>query len=423
MAIEILQALNASSAPADRFVDQWFRQRRFAGSKDRREIKDLVYTVMRRRRDLAWRARCDETDFRLTTIAALAHGWGWSHSDFEAAFDGQGYGPPALSENEVEIIEGFEARDAEADTMPPAVAGNFPDWLASDLEARFGADLGPEITALNGRAPVDLRVNTLKASLDDARAALLAEGVEAETCELSPLALRLGERRRITGTEAFRNGMVEVQDEAAQVASLLVDARPGMQVADVCAGAGGKSLALAAAMENSGQIQAWDVDSARLERLKERAVRAGARNIQTARIKADGGGLFEQMAGRFDRVLLDLLCSGTGTWRRNPESKWRLDAETLDRQILRQRDISQRAAVLVKPGGRLVYATCSVLARENRDQINNFLELHADFRLLPVADIWPVALGAAPTPGECLELSPHRNNTDGFFTAVLEKIE
>ncbi len=421
MTIEILDALAATSKPADRFVDRWFRDRRFAGSGDRREISELVYAVLRRRAELAWRTQGLQGN-RALVLAALGLISGWTKDQFEQAFDGGVHRPPPLTQAELALIDGIDADRGDNPEMPPDVMGNYPKWLETDLAERFGDGLAEEMAAMNERAPVDLRVNTLKSDRKRVLAALAAEDIEAEACPLSPLGVRLTGRRRITGTKAFRGGWMEVQDEAAQLAALLVDARPDHQIADVCAGAGGKTLALAAAMENKGQIQAWDVDAGRLERLRERAERAGARNIQTRRISASDASVFSDRQERFDRVLLDLPCSGTGTWRRNPETKWRLDAETLERQIKRQRAITARAAGMVRPGGRLVYATCSILERENDEQIAWFLGEQPDFTVVPASTIRPEGVaGEIPGTGDFLKLTPAANGTDGFFTAVLER--
>ncbi len=421
MTIEILDALAATSKPADRFVDRWFRDRRFAGSGDRREISELVYAVLRRRAELAWRAR-DLPGNRALVLAALGLVSGWTGDQIKQAFDGGIHRPTPLTEAEIALVDGIDSGGGHDTDMPPDVVGNYPKWLEPELAERFGGALGVEMAAMNERAPVDLRVNTLKSDRTRVLAALAAEDIEAEACSLSPLGVRLKGRKRITGTKAFRGGWMEIQDEAAQLAALLVDARPDHQIADVCAGAGGKTLAMAAAMENKGQIQAWDVDAGRLERLRERAERAGARNIQTRRISATDGGVFSDRRERFDRVLLDLPCSGTGTWRRNPETKWRMDADALDRQIKRQRAITSRAAEMVRPGGRLVYATCSILNRENDEQITWFLAEHDDFRVLPAMSIRPAGIGDnVPETGDYLKLTPASNGTDGFFTAVLER--
>jgi len=282
---------------------------------------------------------------------------------------------------------------------------------------RFEDDLMDQMSAMNERAAVDLRVNTLKTNRDDALAALAEAGFDAEPGTKSLQGIRLNDRKRITGTALYIDGGVEIQDEAAQLCAALVDAQPGQTVLDACTGAGGKALALAAAMNNKGHIEAWDVDDRRLERLLPRLDRAGIKIVSARKVRADGSDLYPDYQGAFDRVLIDAPCSGTGTWRRNPETKWRLTAETLQHNVDRQAKIMKRAADLVKPGGRLIYATCSVLDCEGADQIHAFLSLQPDFSVLPVSEIW----SGADAGSDFLKLSPHSNGTDGFFVAVLAR--
>lgn len=420
MTIDILDALSATRQPADRFVERWFRNRRFAGSGDRNYIADFVFAILRRWGELCW--WCGSEAHRALVIAGLVRLQNWAEDEFEAAFDGENHRAGALTAEERDLVRKISSHEARPDDMPPAAAGSFPDWLGPDLEARFGPRLIDEMAALNERAPVDLRVNTLKSDRDGALAALAGEGIEAEPCKLSPLGLRLVGRRRVTATRAFKSGLVEVQDEAAQLAALIVGAEPGQQVGDVCAGAGGKTLALAAAMNNSGQIHAWDVDGPRLEAMKERLQRAGVRNVQGRRVTAGAGPDYAALAGKLDRVLVDAPCSGSGTWRRNPETKWRLDAETLERQVARQRDLLVQFAELVKPGGRLVYATCSILGREGGEQIDWFCKRRPDFKIVPLAAVWAETIKTpCPPSGDYLNLSPATNGTDGFFAAVLQR--
>jgi 16S rRNA (cytosine967-C5)-methyltransferase len=419
MSMDILRALEASPRPADRLIDQWFRDRRFAGSGDRRFISELVYQILRRRSELNWLIDGQKTgnEIRAKVIAALVHLLDWSVADLDKAFSGEGHNPESLSDPERSMCEQVLLRRDQ--DMPLPVLGNFPDWLLPHLSRRFEDDLASQMTAMNQRAPVDLRVNSLQATRDDVLAELATEGFEARASARSPLGIRLHDRKRITGTRLFKSGDVEVQDEAAQVCAALVDAQPGQKVLDACAGAGGKALALAADMNNEGHIEAWDVDDRRLARLLQRLERAGVKNVSARKVRADGDDLYPDYQGAFDRVLIDAPCSGTGTWRRNPETKWRLTAETLDHNVSRQAKILNRAADLVKPGGRLIYATCSVLDCEGADQINALLSLQPDFSILPVSDVWPEASDTS----EFLRLSPGSDDTDGFFVAILARAD
>jgi len=422
MTIDILDGLAQSRQPADRFVERWFRQRRFAGSGDRNYISDFVFAILRRWGELAWLAGRENGGeaHRDLVIAGLARLQDWDEAAFDKAFDGESHRAAALTAAERALLGRIVDQPEPPADMPISAQGSFPDWLTAELEARFGDNLKAEMAVMNDRAPVDLRVNTLKTDRESAQAALAAEGIEAEATALSPLGLRLVGRRRVTATEAFKSGLVEVQDEAAQLASLIVAAEAGQQIGDVCAGAGGKTLALAAMMDNQGQIHAWDVDAPRLEQLQVRLQRAGVRNVQSKRVTSGSGPDYAALIGKLDRVLVDAPCSGTGTWRRNPETKWRLDRETLDRQIARQRDLLVHFAELVKPGGQLIYATCSVLDCEGEEQIDWFTTRRPDFKVVPIADVWRDTIGTpCPFDGDYLNLSPAANGTDGFFAAVL----
>ncbi|MDP6066387.1 MAG: RsmB/NOP family class I SAM-dependent RNA methyltransferase [Alphaproteobacteria bacterium] len=418
-AIELLEAIAAEppsgGRPADRVVAEWFRRRRYAGSKDRRAISGQVYAVLRRRAEFEWlldQAGVEATPRRLVLGLTLGEGL-----DAAELFDGSQYGAAALSAEETAFCQ------APPDTgaMPDWARASFPAWLEPGLRTQFGDDLIAEMAALNQRAPLDLRVNTLKADRQAALEALAGEDIAAQPGPWSPLCLRLENRERITHTRAFREGLVEVQDEGVQLIALLVAAGPRQQVVDLGAGAGGKTLALSAAMANSGQIYALDSDPRRLGRMKERLLRAGTRNVQSRVVEEEGS--FEDLVGAADRVLLDAPCSGLGTWRRNPDFKWRLTAEVLAAEVTRQRHLLERAATLVKPGGRLVYATCSLLAAENREQAEWFAATQADFRPLAVAEVWrDVIGGSCPTTDTTLMLTPLRHGTDGVFVAIFERL-
>jgi 16S rRNA (cytosine967-C5)-methyltransferase len=416
-AIELFAAVSAARAAADQVTGDWFRARRYAGAKDRRAIADLVYAALRRRAEIGWRlerAGAEPTP-RLLVMGAA----GLPADELERLCDGSRFAPAALAVAELAALRAL-AEPPPAD-LPDWVRGKYPEWLDDSLKSRFGAELVAEMAALDARAPLDLRVNALKGERAAALEALRADGFAAEPTPFSPLGIRLPTGTRLETHPLVRAGWLEPQDEAAQIASLLVDARPGMQVVDYCAGAGGKTLALAAAMHNRGQIYAFDRDAARLARLKPRLQRAGVRNVQTHRL-GGGDGPLAGLAASADRVLVDAPCSGTGTWRRNPEARWKLTPEILARQCELQRQLLAEAAPLVRPGGRLVYATCSILVEEDEAPVELFLASHPDFALVPVTDVWAAAVGGAcPVPGPYLLLTPRRHGTDGFFAAVLER--
>jgi 16S rRNA (cytosine967-C5)-methyltransferase len=401
-AIEILCALETSAQPADHLLREYFRARRYAGSKDRAAVAERVYAILRRRAALAWRMGGDAP--RRLAIAALIDD-GLAVADIAALFGG-GYGPAPLSEAELQAI-GMPP----ADEPPLWVRCGFPAFLETELSRAFGADLPAAMAAMGGRAAIDLRVNTLKSSREDVAAGLVAEGFAVTPTPFSPFGLRLppGEKAgKLSMSAAFVSGLFEFQDEAAQIAALLCGVKPGMAVLDLAAGAGGKTLALAAMMENRGEIVAHDIAPQRLHQLEVRAARAGVRIVRTTS---------EPVSGRFDMVLVDAPCSGTGTWRRQPELCWRLTPELLAQRMAVQDALLDQAAGLVRPGGRLVYATCSVLPCENEDRIAGFLNRHSGFEVVAAETAWSGAL--PPGLAQFFRAAPYRTASDGFFAAIL----
>ena len=404
--IDILAALDRTQQPVDRYLRDFFRARRYAGAKDRRAIAEHVFDIARHRARFAHRMG-DASARALMIAALLAHG-----DDPEALFSG-GYGPAALTDAE---------RAAIAATPPPApphVAGEYPAWLAPSLARAFGDRLAQEMAALQDRAPVDLRVNTLKAARPAVLAALQAEGFAAAPTLWSPVGIRIppGEgSAALAKSPLFLAGAFEFQDEAAQIASLLAGARPDMRVLDLAAGAGGKALAMAAEMNNQGAILAFDDDPRRLAPLAERAARAGITCITPA--QGRGGPLWGN--GTFDLVFLDSPCSGTGTWRRQPELRWRLTPERLAALTGIQDSLLDEAARHTKPGGRLLYATCSLLPEENEDRVTAFLGRNPAFRRRDAAAAWDAAI---PGLGQDFRASPAMTGTDGFYCALLQQAE
>jgi len=423
-AIGLLDAIGAERAPADDLVADYFRRHRFAGAKDRAAISRHIYGVLRRRGQIDWwlGQLGAEPDGRRRLLAELALFEEWDPAAIGRACDGDRFRPRALDEGERQLVAALAGAKPRPREMPQEARGNYPAWLAPHLEKALGRDLAREMAAMEEEAPLDLRVNTLKTDRGHAIAALEEEGVEPVRTPLSPVGLRVFVRLPLGNLAAFRAGEVEVQDEGSQVAALLADARPGMRVVDFCAGVGGKTLALAAAMKNRGHLVACDIAAKRLERATQRLRRAGASIVQRVTLGSARDKWVKRHAASFDRVFVDAPCTGTGTWRRNPDAKWRLKPRDLEELAALQAEILDSAQRLVKPGGRLVYATCSLLAEENEEQIAQFLEAHADFALLPVAQVWREALGGEPpAAGEMLRLSPARNRTDGFFVAVIER--
>jgi len=421
-AIDILSEIGRTGYPADRAFDAWARSSRFAGSKDRAAVSEIVFGVLRHRAELA--AALGSEEPRLLALGAVALIDGAGAAGAMALADGARHAPAPLAREEAAALRGAVLPGPDA---PSWVRLNYPQWLHAEFEAAFGPDVEAEMAALMERAPADLRVNALKGGREAVLAALAGEGVPAEPTPWSPWGLRLAGRANVTGLEVFRSGSVEVQDEGSQLACLLTGAKPGEQIADLCAGGGGKSLALAAMMGNRGQIHACDTDRRRLGKLMPRAQRAGARNIQTHFIKphmlpGEADPDLAGFEGRMDCVLVDAPCSGTGAWRRNPDARWRLTSGLLANYQATQAEVLARGARLVRPGGRLVYVTCSLLPGENERQVEAFLSGRPDFVQRDWQAGWPEGLPLPPAPpGPALRLSPARSGTDGFFAALLER--
>jgi 16S rRNA (cytosine967-C5)-methyltransferase len=402
MAIDILEGLEKSAQPTDRFLKSWFRIRRFAGSKDRRAIAEAVFSAQRHRAKLSHRMGADTP--RALVIAALLE----EGADIAALFTGGGYGPAPLTEEEQRIIGAAPA------APPDWVTGEYPQALEDELRRAFGDTIAQEMEAFQHRAPADIRVNTLKARRDAVIAALNEDGVACAPTPYAPHGIRItGEAGNLSKSALFESGAFEFQDEAAQIASHLCGAAPGMRILDLAAGAGGKSLAFAAAMNNDGEILACDTRGEALFELEKRASRAGVTIIKT--LPLDHG----QPSGLFDAVFVDAPCSGTGTWRRQPELRWRLTAERLAYLVGVQDMLLDQAAGLVRPGGRLFYATCSVLPSENQDRVAAFRARHPGFALDNLAESWP--RNPPPGLGQDFRASPARTGTDGFYCAGLIK--
>ena len=420
-AIELLAEIDARARPADQVAASYLKSRRYIGAKDRRAIAETVWRVLRRRARLVWwleRIEHPETSARAQVLADHLFEGGVLSADL---FQGphSSIPPDAVERRLQEMLKGKNLFHHE---MPGWVRGEYPEWLEGRLTALFGERLPQEMAAMRDEAPLDLRVNTLKADRDTAQAALAAQGVASTPTAWSPLGLRLATRVALVQLTAWRDGLIEVQDEGSQLVALLADARPGMAVADYCAGAGGKTLALAAAMENKGRLVACDVAEWRVDRAGDRLRRAGVHNVTRRVITGEADKWIKRTAGSFDRVLVDAPCTGTGTWRRNPDAKWQMREVDIDELVVRQGAILESAARLVKIGGRLIYATCSLLPDENEGRIEAFLAAHPGFAPVPAPELWrELATTPCPVSGPWLRLSPLAHGTDGFFAAVLER--
>ncbi|MEM7222478.1 MAG: RsmB/NOP family class I SAM-dependent RNA methyltransferase [Pseudomonadota bacterium] len=422
-AIDILARLEAEDRPADGLIRGVFRANRYIGAKDRRAIGDLVYGVLRHSARLDWwlsRAQVGAGGARGRVLAELTLAQGLGGAEIASLFDGDTYHPPPLESAERALLEQLDGAELDHTEQPDWVRLEVPEWLLPGLREALGDD--QEILALGHTAPLDLRVNLLKAERAAVRQALAEEGIESAPTPFSPWGLRVTARHALPALKAFRDGLFEVQDEGSQLVALLSDARPGLSVADLCAGAGGKALALAMTQGGEGRLVALDLDARRLERAGPRLARAGVDFVET-RVLVDGDPWLDQEAGSFDRVLVDAPCSGSGAWRRQPDARWRLTAARLEQYTQSQAEILRIAAGLLRPGGRLIYATCSLLPPENRDQATTFLTERPDYRALPLGDLWREQL-ETPYPGdECpaLLLTPLRHGTDGFYLAVFQR--
>lgn len=431
-AIELLDRLNAPDAPpADKMLADWARKNRYAGSKDKAAIAGFVYGTLRRRSQIDWwLSRCDGglPTARARVLVWLILGEGQKLTDLDTVFTGDRFDPTPLTQAEKRVaIELAGQKSFELSCQSMAVAANIPGFLEEEFEALYGADAKRQLSAHRDEAPVDLRVNTLKGGREEALAMLKEEGIHTQATHFSPLGLRLPVRKPLSGTQAFKEGLIEPQDEGSQLAAFLVEAKPGMKVVDFCAGAGGKTLALAASMNNTGRIVACDISEARLKRAAQRLKRAGAFMVERRTLTSERDKWVKRRAGRFDggfdRVLVDAPCTGSGTWRRNPDQKWKLTPEQLAEVAEKQASVLDSASRLVSPGGRLVYVTCSVLPQENEAQVERFLGANPQFFAHPVSEVWSEVLPGVDYPGEAdtpsLRLTPSDHGTDGFFIAIL----
>jgi 16S rRNA (cytosine967-C5)-methyltransferase len=421
-AIEVFAALETDRRPAADALKAWGLAHRFAGSGDRAGIAGLVYDALRRKASSAY--LMGEDSPRAIVIGMLKRERGLDTEAIARLADGSAYGPAALSDDERKRLDAGDIAGA-----PPHIAGDYPEWLDPHFTKVFGAARAAEGEALASRAPLDLRVNILNAERD--RVGGMLSDLKPKPTRWSPWGLRVAlaadaKSPAIHAEPAFLKGLVEVQDEGSQLAALLSGAQPGEQVIDLCAGAGGKTLALAAMMGNKGQVFATDDDKRRLAPIHDRLARSGARNVQVRTPKSIHDEI-DDLKGRMDMVLIDAPCTGTGSWRRNPDAKWRMRPGALEQRVKEQADILDRAVALVKPTGRIVYITCSVLDEENGAQVRGFIGRHPAFAAVPAAEVAKVLGGAAQAFGQAARLSadgilmtPRTTETDGFFVSVLK---
>lgn len=405
--------VESASRPLDAVTPGFFRAHPALDDEDRGVVLDRLYAVLRHRARLGWwLARFGHPDTpRNRVLVWLATGEGLTAAQVARLVP--------LSPPETELLSQVPRETVDHPEMPEDLRLECPDWAAGPLRRRFGTGYAVEMAATLAPPPLDLRINPVRTTRAAVLRQLNALGLRAEAMPLSPLGVRLRERLSLSRLPGLKSGEIEIQDEGSQLVALLVDARPGEQVVDFCAGAGGKTLALAAQMMNRGHLVACDVSEARLKRCADRLRRAGLQNAETRLLASETDRWIKRHKGRFDRVLVDAPCSGTGTWRRNPDARWRAPDLGLAALAGLQARILASAARLVKPGGRLVYATCSLLTEENEDQVAAFLAAHPEFVAVPLAEIAPMLAGLAQS--DHLSLTPARHGTDGFFAAVLQR--
>jgi 16S rRNA (cytosine967-C5)-methyltransferase len=409
-ATELVHRVLRFEHPADRVVSDFFRESRALGQRERHTLAETVYAVVRDLpllRHLA-RSGSGEMDRRLVVLAWQAN---------------EGVLRAALSGAEIDWLATSRAVDRAA--LPEALRHNLPEWLAERMKSALGDEFWPWVDSIRATAPLDLRVNVARASRDEVLARLHTDGIDATPTPYSPVGIRVVGKPALQKHAVYAEGLVEIQDEGSQLLALMTGARRGEMVADFCAGAGGKTLALGAQMRNSGRLYAFDISGHRLAALKPRLARSGLSNVYPVQIAHERDDRIKRLAGKIDRVLVDAPCTGIGTLRRNPDLKWRQTPETLVELGPTQRAILAAAARLVKPGGRLVYATCSPLAEEDEAVADEFEAQHGDgFARLPAVELLQraqVADAETLTSGDALRLWTHRHGTDGFFAVAWER--
>jgi len=419
--IEVLEDILNRRTPATMALRDWGKAHRFAGSKDRSVIGNIVHDALRQKSSIAW--RMDDESPRALAFGTVCFAWKVPLDKIIESITDDKFSPPPLTEQEVKMLKGA----VSLEDAPDWVKADVPEWIWPAFENNFGESAIDEAVALNQRPPLDIRVNAIKSDNSEVHQALST--FDIEPTRISPLGFRMiadGPEARLPNVQiegVYQTGKIEIQDEGSQLVSMLVNARPGEKVLDYCAGGGGKSLALAADMKNDGVVHAFDIDKRRLAPLYQRAMRAGADIIDVRNPPVSS---LDDLKGKMDKVLIDAPCTGVGTWRRKPDAKWRVSEDALERRNNEQGKILRQAHEYVKPGGLLFYVTCSMLAEENEAQVYSFLDDVKGFELLSAGEVWEERFGTeGPKPwsedGRTVTLTPASTDTDGFFFAVMEK--
>ncbi len=421
--IEVLDDILGRRTPATLALRDWGKANRYAGSKDRSVIGNIVHDALRNKSSIAWRMNSETS--RSLALGTVVFLWGIEIDQLEEDFESDKFAPSNLTRDEKKYLSG----SIDIGGAPLWVQGNVPEWLWPAFENNFADEALNEAIALTQRPPLDVRVNGIKSDISNAREAL--SSFSAMPMAISPSGLRMtvedkhGRLPNVQVEEIFQTGGIEIQDEGSQIVSALMNAKPGEKILDYCAGGGGKSLAIASEMNNEGAVYAFDIDKRRLAPLYQRAMRAGAEIIDVRNPPVTS---LNDLKGKMDKVLIDAPCTGVGTWRRKPDAKWRLSEEALERRNKEQKTVLDGAQEFVRTGGLLFYVTCSMLAEENEAQVYAFLEENKSFELLSAGEVWEEKFGTnAPKPwsedGLTVTLTPASTNTDGFFFAVMEKVK
>ncbi len=430
-AIEVLEDVIERRTPAAHALRDWGKAHRFAGSKDRACIGGIVFDALRRKSSTLWRmglegeAATEPGSARALVLGTLVWGWDETTDSLTATFTEDDHAPAALTKDEVASLQG----ERDLNMAPDWIRADIPEWIWPAFTNNFGDNAVAEGQAMLARPPLDLRVNALKGDRKAALAKL--KDIGGAAAKLSPMGVRikagtkLDRLPNIQSDPIFLMGEVEIQDEGSQIVSMMVDAKPGETVLDYCAGGGGKTLALAADMNNEGKIYAFDIDKRRLAPLYARAQRAGATNVE---VMQPPQASLKKLRGSMDRVLVDAPCTGSGTWRRHPDAKWRLSLSTLELRMAEQKTVLDQAKQYVRPDGLLIYVTCSLFAEENEGQVYAFLEDNKEFELLSAGEVWEDRIGTKKSmpwseDGCTLTMTPASTNTDGFYLAVMRKIK
>ncbi|SMD17036.1 RsmB/NOP family class I SAM-dependent RNA methyltransferase [Rhizobium sp. RU36D] len=412
-AIEVLDDIETRRRPVADALKDWGLSHRFAGSGDRAAIGNIVYDALRMKLSHAY--LIDDDSPAALAHAVLLRQWGYTLESMAAALDGDSYAPAPLTPQQQQAFTERRIEDA-----PLHVQGDIPDWVQASFETAFGEDWLDEAKALANRPTLDLRANTLKANREKVLKALDRAGAQAARIASNGMRIPAGEGAsrlpNVTAELSFQKGWFEVQDEGSQIVAELAEPREGDQVLDYCAGGGGKTLAMAAAMGNKGQIHAFDTDRKRLAPIIERLKRAGTHNVQVH----DAAKALAPLANKLDLVFVDAPCTGTGTWRRRPDTKWRLNQRNLQERTAQQQEALGEAAAFVRPGGALIYVTCSLLPEENEAQVEAFCRDHPEFSIEPALDSWSrrfksASLNPHSRDGRTITLTPATTDTDGFF--------